>query len=191
MSEEHGWQLTVLRPGSIWGEDHAELACMGQGLGRVHLVFGALTRLPLTHVENCADCFAHAVENPRAVGETFNVVDSDDVRAWRYAREYLRRAGTRRILLPVPFCVAMTVVRLAHLCSKRMFRGKGKLPSILVPCRFEARFKPLRFPNQKVRDVLGWTPRLSFEECLDRSWVSREECALPAAVGARPDCASA
>ena len=38
----HGWQLTVLRPGFIWGRGNAYLACLGQRLGRVHLVFGAL-----------------------------------------------------------------------------------------------------------------------------------------------------
>ena len=59
-----------------------------RSLGRWHLVFGPSTRLPLTYVENCADCFAQAVENPRAVGETFNVVDGHEIGAWHYLGEY-------------------------------------------------------------------------------------------------------
>ena len=79
-----GWELTVLRPGFIWGAGNADLACLGQRLGPVHLVFGASTRIPLTHVSNCADLFATAAEDPRAIGETFNVVDDDAVRVWGY-----------------------------------------------------------------------------------------------------------
>ena len=53
--------------------------------------------------------------------------------------------------MPIPYGLAISGVRLARWTSKKLFRGKGKLPSILVPCRFEARFKPLRFDNRKLR----------------------------------------
>ena len=89
---------------------------------------------------------------------------------WRYAGEYHRRMGVRRRRVPVPYWLGMLGTRLIQRTSKVIFRGKGKLPSLFVPCRFEARFKPLRFPNDKLRSVLGWTPRLSFEECLRRTY---------------------
>jgi nucleoside-diphosphate-sugar epimerase len=162
----HGWQLTVLRPGFLWGRDHAYLACLGQTLGPVHLVFGAATRVPLSHVVNCAHAFATVAEDPRAAGETFNVVDDDEVRIWDYLGEYLRRTGLGGVRVPLPYPVALAGVRLVHWSSRQIFRGKGKLPSLLVPCRFEARFKPLRVGNRKLRAVLGWTPPLSFAEGL-------------------------
>jgi 2-alkyl-3-oxoalkanoate reductase len=169
-SRAHGWGLTVLRPGFIWGRGNEYLACLGQKVGPAHLVFGPRTRVPLTHVENCADLFATAAEHPRAVGETFNVVDGDDVRIWGYLGDHLRRSGSRAIRLPVPYTLAYAGVLLAHRASKWMFRGKGKLPGILVPCRFEARFKPLRFSNRKAREVLGWRPPLDYRECLRRTY---------------------
>ena len=101
-SQEHNWDLTVLRPGFIWGRDHEYLACLGQKLGSWHLVFGPSTRLPLTYVENCADCFAQAVENPRAAGETFNIVDDHEVSAWRYLGEYIRLTRSSRAPHPGP-----------------------------------------------------------------------------------------
>jgi UDP-glucose 4-epimerase len=161
-----GWQLTVLRPGFIWGRGNAYLACLGQRLGHVHLVFGGSTRIPLTHVVNCANLFATAVEDPRAIGETINVVDGDEVRIWGYLGEYLRGTGGGGLRVLVPYRLALAGSRLARWSSRRLFRGKGKLPSLLVPCRFEARFKPLRFSNRKAREVLGWKPPLSFVECL-------------------------
>jgi UDP-glucose 4-epimerase len=165
-ADAHGWQLTVLRPGFIWGRGNAYLACLGQKLGPMHLVFGGSTRIPLTHAVNCAHMIATATEESRAIGQTFNVVDDDEVRVWGYLGEYLRRSGTGGVRVPVPYRLALAGVRLAKWSSRRLFRGKGKLPSLLVPCRFEARFKPLRFSNRKAREVLGWQPPRSYRDCL-------------------------
>jgi UDP-glucose 4-epimerase len=178
-----GWELTVLRPGFIWGRGHAYLACLGQKLRRVHLVFGAWSRIPLTHVVNCADLFATAAEHPRAIGETINVVDSDEIRTWGYLGKYLRHSGSAAVRLPVPYGVALACTSLARWSSRRIFHGKGKLPSLLIPCRFEARFKPLRFSNRKAREVLGWQPPLSFAECLRLTY---DETAAHPATTATP-----
>lgn len=170
LTEQHGWNLTVLRPGFIWGREYAYLSCLGQAIGRLHVTIGPWTRLPLSYVENCADLFARAVDHPRAAGETFNVVDGDDVRTWRYLGDYVRGTGARWLGLPVPYWLARGSVALGYRTSKWIFRGKGKLPSFLVPCCFEARFKPLRFSNLKVREILAWQPPLTYAECLERTY---------------------
>ncbi|HET9379049.1 MAG TPA: NAD(P)-dependent oxidoreductase [Chthoniobacterales bacterium] len=167
---ENSWNLTIVRPGFIWGLDHAQIAGMGRKFGRIYLLFGPFTRLPLSHVDNCADCLAAAIETPAASGEIFNVVDSDDVRVWQYAKAYARRSGQRGVLLPLPYFAGFGLAQLAALTSRMLFGSKGKLPSLLTPRRFESQFKPVRFSNQKVRAKLSWTPPLSFERCLDRSF---------------------
>ncbi len=164
------WQLTVLRPGFIWGRDHGYLACLGEAAGRIHLTLGPRTRLPLTHVENCADLFSLVVDHPGAAGETFNVVDGDDVRAWRYLGDHVEGTGSRWIRVPVPYLVARFGVEVAHRASRWIYGETAKLPSILVPCRFVARFKPLRFSNAKLRDRLGWSPPIDYETCLSRTY---------------------
>lgn len=111
------WGLTVLRPGFIWGPQHAEIAGMGRHIGRAYLMFGPFTRLPLCHVANCADCLIAVVENPATIGQTFNVIDGDDIRVWRYVREYARRTGQRGFMLPVPYSAGYGVARLASLTS--------------------------------------------------------------------------
>jgi nucleoside-diphosphate-sugar epimerase len=166
----HAWDLTILRPGFIWGADHAQIAGMGRQFGRVYILFGPLTRLPLTHVDNCADCIVTAVENPAASGETFNVIDSDDIRVWRYARDYARRTGRHGFFLPIPYRAGLGVAQLAAFISRLLFGGKGKLPSLLTPRRFESQFKPIRFSNQKLTSRLNWRRRFSFDECLDQSF---------------------
>ncbi len=166
----YSWDLTIMRPGFIWGPEHAEIAGMGRRFGRIYLMFGPFTRLPLSYVANCADCLVTATESPAAIGETFNVIDGDDVRVWRYAREYARRIGPRGVLLPVPYSIGFGIANVAALASKMLFGKKGKLPSILMPRRFESQFKPIRFSNNKLKQRLTWVPPLSFDECLSGTY---------------------
>jgi nucleoside-diphosphate-sugar epimerase len=169
-AEGHSWNLTIVRPGFIWGLDHAEIAGMGRKFGKFYLLFGPFTRLPLSYVDNCADCLVTAVENPAASGEIFNIIDGDQVRVWQYARQYARRSGQRGFLIPLPYRVGLGLAQLAAFTSRRLFGKKGKLPSLLTPRRFESQFKPMRFSNQKLGAKLNWKPPLSFEESLDRSF---------------------
>ena len=166
----HGWELTIMRPGFIWGPRHAAIAGMGRHFGRIYLLFGPLTRLPLSYVVNCADCIVAAVECPRAIGENFNVIDGDDIRVWRYAREYANRTNQRGLFIPMPYRLGLGIAKLASLTSRILFGKKGKLPSLLVRRRFESQFKPIRFSNQKVREILKWSPPLNFEGCLSATY---------------------
>ena len=165
-----GWDLTVLRPGFIWGAGHAYLPCLGHRMGPIHLAIAPAARPPLTYVENCASCFATAAEDSRARGGTFNVVDGDGVTSWEFLGGYLRRSGERGIRVPVPYRPARSLVSLANAVGRRLIPGNRPLPGLLHPRRFEARFKPLRFSNRKVRDVLGWSPPFDHQACLDRSY---------------------
>jgi UDP-glucose 4-epimerase len=167
LAEEHGWSLTVLRPGFIWGRDHANLAALGLRMGPLQLVIGPLTRLPLTHVENCADVFAIAAEDPRARGQTLNVIDGPGVRVWSYLSEYLRGTGQHAARLPIPYGPSLWAVRLAFLT---VFRHLRNPPSLLIPNRFESRLKPLHFDNRSLRETLGWTPPLNHLQCLARTY---------------------
>jgi len=162
-----GWDLTVLRPGFIWGRDQGYLASLGQQIGRFHLVFSPLGRQPLTHVENCADLFALAATDDRAKGQTLNVVDGPGERIWPYLGEHLRRTGQKGLRIPIPHWLAIGVIRLAFVT---VFRAATKVPGLLVPDRFESRFKPLRFVNDRARKVLGWTPPLDHAACLERTY---------------------
>lgn len=168
-SAEAAFALTVLRPGFVWGRDHMALPGMAQRYGTTYVVFGRRTLLPLTYVENCAEAFVEATLNDEARSETFNVIDDAPITAWRYTREYLQRAAQPGHVISVPFPLALGISRLGAAVGRRLFAGGGDLPNLFVPGKLEAQFKPLRFPNDKIRERLGWRPRWSFEEGLQRS----------------------
>jgi nucleoside-diphosphate-sugar epimerase len=173
LAAAHGFELTVLRPGFIWGSGRAEIAGMGRIVGRAYVMIGPTTRLPLTHVENCADCLVASLESPAAIGQVFNVVDDDVVRVWRYAREHARGTGRRGIPVPVPYVLGLAIAHLAAATSRLLFGRKGKLPSLLTPRRFEAQFKPLRYSNRRLREALGWKPPLRLAERLASTYASK------------------
>src|SRR5208282_2920450 len=181
-AEKHGWDLTVLRPGIIWGRDHSYMGALGQQFGRHHLVIGPLTRMPLTHVENCADVFALAAADPRARGQTLNVIDGPGERIWTYLSDYMRGSGQPGWCLPVPYALAIWMVRLAF---ATVFRPAAKVPSILIPRRLESRLKPRRFENRRLRETLGWTPPLDYQQCLVRTYGPAPSTAAGAGVSAR------
>ena len=164
---EHGWDLTVLRPGFIWGRDHGYLSACGQQIGRLHVVIGPFSHLPLTHVDNCADLFARAAADPRAAGQTLNVVDGPGERIWSYLGDHLKRSGEGGFRIPFPYTVAFGIVSAAF---ATVFKRNEKLPHVLVPCRFESRLKPLRYTNRRAQEVLGWRPPLDYAECLRRTY---------------------
>lgn len=183
MARDHGFDLTVLRPGFIWGRDHALLAAMGVRVGRVQLVIGPLSPIPMTHVENCSDIFAAAVTDARARGATLNVVDGPGPRIWTFVGEYLRGTGESVVRVPVPYRAALLAVRIAH---RTLFRRNLRLPQILIPVRFEARLKPLRFSNRRARELLGWEAPLDHGSCLARTFAGERERASDTSLAADP-----
>lgn len=173
LSQRHGWRLAVLRPGFIWGRENALFAGAGQSLGSAFAVVAPLAKPPLTHVENCASAFvAVATHMDRAADRTFNVVDDHDITTWRYVGRYAAAARKRLLRIPVPYRLGLGLVHLANGASRLAFGPKGKLPSLLVPRRFEARFKPVRSDFGALRESIGWTPPHSLAECMDMTYGS-------------------
>lgn len=158
LAGENGWTLTVLRPGLIYGPGAVPAGGAGIKLGKVLLVVAPFSKLRLTHVENCAAAFADAVEK-KAAG-TFNIVDDEQVSAWRYAG----RLKGHSFRVPFPYVGGLVIAYLAKLTSRVLFPPKGgKLPGILIPSHFRARFKPFKYDTQKAKATLGWKSRPFFD----------------------------
>ena len=166
-AEEHKWDLTIMRPGFIWGPGHASIAGMGRQFGRLFLTFGLFNRLPLSEVRNCADCLVLAVETQLPGKHVFNVFDSDGVRVLRYVSEFKRRSSQRGAIIPIPYRLGLGIAMLAKLTSRLLFGKKGKLPSLLIPRRYESQFKSAHFSNEKIKKELGWVQRYNFLESLE------------------------
>jgi 2-alkyl-3-oxoalkanoate reductase len=183
MAQAHGWQLTILRPGFIWGTNREYPPCLGRCIGPLHLVIGPRREPPLIHVDNCADAFRAAVENPPASGEAINLFDGCALSAGRYAREYCRRRGGGPRVW-VPWRLAWLADRLLYRAWQCGPRFVVRMPNFLTPIRFDVLYKPLGFSTLKQRTVLNWRPPFGLQQCLERTFSPNTDFAAAIVGGA-------
>jgi 2-alkyl-3-oxoalkanoate reductase len=58
--------------------------------------------------------------------------------------------------------------RSARWMNRTVFRGRAPMPGILTPASLHARCKPLLYPNDRAKKLLGWKPRVGMGEALQR-----------------------
>jgi nucleoside-diphosphate-sugar epimerase len=167
--EQQGGQVTILRPGVVYGRDALWNACLGARKGNVWLRIGNDATLPLTYVENCAAAIANAVEQQQAIGKTINIVDDHLPTQSVYAHKLLEHLTTSPRTLLINWTLMQFLSQIAWQTNKVLFAGRLKLPGLLIPARLHARFKPLRYSNQLAKTVLAWTPHYSLDAALERS----------------------
>jgi nucleoside-diphosphate-sugar epimerase len=144
--------LIILRPGVIYGPAGSPFSNrVGLRLPGLFLHIGGGNRLPLSHVDNCAEAIAVAAIAPGAVGQVYNVLDDDLITARRFLKLYKKNVGpVRSLFLPYPLVIALSyVMRWYHRHSR------GQLPAVLTPYRVAATWKRTRFDNSKLKS-LGW-----------------------------------
>jgi 2-alkyl-3-oxoalkanoate reductase len=168
-ASRNNWSFVILRPGVIFGKDNLYTARLGMQAGRVLLRMGALARMPLTYVENCAQAIVLAAESESASGQTLNIVDDQMPSQRRYCSLIRKHLSPRPLIVPIPFVVMRLLAGLAVTTNKMLFGGRAKIPGIFVPAKLEARCRPLRFSNAKIKQVLGWSPKYGLMEALQRS----------------------
>ncbi len=114
-------------------------------------------------MDNCAEAIVLAGLKPEAEGETFNVVDDDLPTSRQFVRAYKRQVrGFRSV--PLPYPVAYGLCRLWERYSEK---SKGQLPSAFNRRRAAAEWKGNRYSNQKLKDRLGWKPRVNMRDAMD------------------------
>ena len=184
-AQTHNWRCVVLRPGVIYGRENLWTARLGMQAGaRWWIRTGTFAPLPLTYVENCAEATVLAVEyNGPESPLVLNVVDKETPSQRAYINRLRLRVTPRPRLLPIPWTVMRILARIAWLMNRVFFRGTAKVPGLFVPFRLHARCKPLRYSNRKIVSTLGWKPRYTWQQAIDRSLGAVDLAQLPVQDG--------
>jgi nucleoside-diphosphate-sugar epimerase len=156
-----GTELVVIRPGAVYGPNKE----WGYGVAlraprNLGLVFAPHSRMRLTYVDNCADAIVLALTAPAAAGRTVNIVDDDDPSFLQYAKACRAAGAPVPRLVPVPWRVVAAFGGAVGLVDRWFFENAAKLPEFGDRPRQDARWKPLRYPNDIAKAVLGWVPRV-------------------------------
>lgn len=173
LAAEHGFDVATLRPGMAYGAHHLWHDLLGIDVGPLHVRVGDRRRMPLVHVEHCAEALVRTAEvladDPRPLVESpVNLIDPDPPTVGEYAQELGLRPGTRRVWR-APWWALRGVVAGIDTVNHRLFDDRAQLPSIASPSELHARFKPLQFSTERARTVLAWSPERSWREALAAS----------------------
>ncbi|NJL87409.1 MAG: NAD(P)-dependent oxidoreductase [Leptolyngbyaceae cyanobacterium SM1_1_3] len=167
--QQHAGQVTVIRPGMVYGPDNLWNPCLGEEFGSRFLRVGASGCMPLTYVENCAEAIVLAAEKDEAVGQTINIVDDHLPSKKAFAEALLKQDPNPPKVTPVSWAFMQFLAGAAWFINQKLLKGQAKLPGLLVPAKLHGRFRPHRYSNQKAKQLLGWSPQVSLEEAISRS----------------------
>lgn len=161
--EEYKLPYVILRPGYVFGPGKTELN------GRVGInTFGFFIQvdgshlLPLTFVDNCAEAIVLAGLKPDLNGEIFNIVDDELPTAQQFLQAYKEKVPSLRSFR-MPYSIAYILSVLWEEYSKRSL---GQVPPVFNRRRCAAEWKGNRYSNQKIKERLGWQPRVSMKDAM-------------------------
>lgn len=164
---ETNFQFIILRLGAVYGPNAAWTHRLGMMKGRIWFRIGSRAKIPLVYVENAADAFALAVDEPTAMNETLNVVDDNSPTQRQYMMELRARWTSRPWVVPINFLALRTVSSLAWSVA-RCFGQQHRVPLTLRPMCLDAMAKPFNYPNERIRQVLKWQPCVARVDALHK-----------------------
>lgn len=153
-----GLPLRVMRPAFVFGPGRLDCAQLGVRKGPLEIALGD-GPIAAIAVGDCAEALAlAALAPPPAAAETFNLVDADapDRARWRAA---LPEGAGPRLSIPVPMGAMRAAMRLAAAAGLA-----DRVPGLLRPPVFAARFEGAPASDAALRAAFGWAPRRRFEQ---------------------------
>jgi len=153
----------IVRPGDVYGRGRKKIpGKVGIDTFGVFLHLGGSGKVPLTHVDNCAEAIVLSGITNGIDGEIFNIVDDDLPTSRDYLAMFKKNVRRfRSILIPYPvwyfFC---------YLWEKYSDWSEGQLPPAFNRRRCIAGWKRMEFSNRKAKDMLKWKPEVPTREAL-------------------------
>ena len=164
--EKYGLDLTVLRPGVIYGPGSNSVSNrVGFPAFGTFFHLGGKNLLPLTHVENCSEAVALVALREGSDGEVYHIVDDEVITSRQYLRLYRDHDKSLRTV-SVPYPVMMLLSRVFQWYSNY---SKGQLPAVFTPYKTKTTWGGNRFSNAKLHSI-GWKQIVPTEAGLRRSF---------------------
>jgi nucleoside-diphosphate-sugar epimerase len=163
----------ILRPGYVYGPGkRAITGRVGLGTFGLFLHLGGSNTIPFTYVDNCAEAIALTGLKKGVDGDVFNIVDDDLPSSRQFLRLYKKNVRHFRSLY-VPHALSYA---LCYLWEQYSSWSGGQLPPVFNRSTWHASWKKTRYSNEKLKTLVGWTPKVPssegfrryFESCRDR-----------------------
>jgi predicted dehydrogenase/nucleoside-diphosphate-sugar epimerase len=164
---ERGLQAVILRPGQIFGPGAERVTPNGviALAGRWVAIGSGAQTIPVVYLDDVVDALQLAAVAPKAVGGTFNVVDTQAVTQQEYLDRCRNKLGSELKLVRVPTWTFMGLGFGVELLGKLLRRD--------VPLtRYRVRsLRPLaNFDTHAAREELGWSPKIGARGGMDATF---------------------
>lgn len=164
-SKRHNIPYVIVRPGVVYGPGKSKITGrVGIDTFGFFIHLGGTNKIPFTYVDNCADAIVLAGIKKDVDGKIFNIVDDNLPRSKDFLKMYQKEVKHFRSIY-IPYRVFYF---LCYIWEKYSKWSEWQLPPVFNRRRCATDWKGNRYSNQKLKDLLGWKPRVSFEEGLKR-----------------------
>ncbi|MCE0493787.1 UDP-glucose 4-epimerase family protein [Vibrio salinus] len=154
-AQQSGLELVIIRPPLVYGPGvKANFLSMMKVVAKgVPLPFGAIKSLrSFVYVENLVNLILVCCEHTKAPGKIFLISDDEDISIRELLRQLAQLSGKKSYLLPIPKFLLISLLTLI-----------GKKAAAQRLCQ------PLQLDIQETKDILGWEPKYSLREGLEKT----------------------
>src|SRR5947207_8849528 len=171
--DQHRLPYVIIRLGAVFGPGKKDLSGrVGINTFGFFIHLGGSNCLPLTFVDNCAEAIVLAGLRPGIDGEIFNVVDDEVLTSRQFLRAY-RQKVQPFFSVRMPYHLAYAMCLLWEKYSKW---SKGQLPPVFNRRRCAAEWKGNCYSNEKLRQRLGWKPRVNMQDAMSAFLGQFQKC---------------
>lgn len=160
---EMGLPYVIVRPGTVYGPGKCFIP------GRVgidsfgpFLLLGGSNPLPLSYVVNCAEAIALAGLVGGIESEVFNIVDDNLPTCRAFLRQY------KNNVYPIKSIFVPKILSFLFCTGWEHFAkwSRGQVPAAFTRREWHAYWKKTTYSNRKIKEMLGWKPRIETEDAL-------------------------
>lgn len=163
--KQHDVPFVSIRPGAIYGPGKDWDAGSALRVGKFDLLISPRARMRLTHVNNCAEAIAAAIDMTQATG-TYNIVDDEQPTHARYRRVCRRAGASLGRAIYVPWWLAASTGLAVSFINRTFLKNRARLPEVVDFPRQRARWRSYSYANAKAKQELGWTPSVKLEDAV-------------------------
>lgn len=172
MHRDRGLPLVIARPGIVIGHG-GPLQHWGigrwHGAGAVRIWGHGRNILPFVLADDVSDGLILMMDNPKAVGQSFNLVGDPMMSARDYFDAIHRSLGARITVTPGSLHAMWLADGVKYVLKRYVLGRKGAVRPSLADWKSRAHFA--RFDNSRTKALLGWRPEGSREGFVARGIV--------------------
>jgi nucleoside-diphosphate-sugar epimerase len=166
---DHKIPVVALRPGFVYGpRDKVVLPRLIKRMTtkKIHYLGGDRRALNTIYIDNLVDAVFLAVDNPKAVGQVYNLTDGEYVSKRRFIEAVADEMGLKKSKQILPRWLAAIVV---WVIRRQISRAGATGKSPVTHAQFKFLILNLDFSIEKAKRELGYQPRVGFDEGIRRT----------------------